>query len=948
LRVAGLQERGDAGPVMAPDALAEARALWDGVPPGKVDLEVLLAVGGLYLYRYLVGQTDADRVAAARYLLPAARLYPPCVAPDVLDLLPAEAEVPFTDPATLRGYGVALIGLGDAGAAAVLRRALAALPAEASDRDRYLTDLAVALGTVDPEVAIAMFREALAVVPVGHEDRGMCLANLADALRREYGVSGRLATLREAVALGRRAVAETPDSDPDKVTFRSTAGAVLMTWHEATRDEPVVAEAIGHLRASLAVRFHAPAAANLAIALLAQAASGAVPTARSAPPDTAGLVREAVGLLRSAVASMPAGNPERVSVLGTLAWALECEHEATGDPVPLDQAVAAMRELVATLPPDHPILARQQSALGSALRRIRYRGGDVSLLREAEALQRAAVVTAERTGAPAWPILLELAQTLHMAARDFAGPAALDEAVELLRRAVAETPAPDRHQPLDMLGLTLRLRSAMTGDRGSAHEAVAVLRQAVDLVGPEHPAKAQHLANLGLALQLEHEWTGDRATLADAVEALRAVVSAVPAGSLDEALALSSLGTALVAAGDTDAAVDALRRAVALTPPAHTQAGAHLANLAMACIGRYEDTGEEAALDEAIEVARQAVDATPSDHAERAGRITNLADALSLRHELTGDLHSLNEAIAASRASVPAALRSNRAAVARFRTNLGNALHRLYRATGDRASLAEAIGVLRQAVDETPAEHAERAVRISNLAAALLAAPGDEAVALLRDALANGGTDANDRVALRVNLASALVARAGRTGEDEDLDEAVEAARAALAELSATDPRHALSAAVLGQALADRRRGHDLDEAFRLLRAAMDTASAPPADRTAGALIGAEVAALTGHWQEALHAYRVTVELLPRLAGRGLFRADQERQLARLDGLACDAAAAALHAGPPATAVSLIEHGRVLLLGRALVHGELTVLREREPALAARLERIRAVLQAAS
>jgi hypothetical protein len=89
------------------------------------------------------------------------------------------------------------------------------------------------------------------------------------------------------------------------------------------------------------------------------------------------------------------------------------------------------------------------------------------------------------------------------------------------------------------------------------------------------------------------------------------------------------------------------------------------------------------------------------------------------------------------------------------------------------------------------------------------------------------------------------------------------------------------------------------------------------------------------------------LDLLPLLAGRGLRRADQEEQLGRVDGIARDAAAAALLGRVEPEVVPLLEQGRVLLLGRVLEVGtEVDRLARRCPGLAARLRTVSRLLAA--
>ena len=108
-----------------------------------------------------------------------------------------------------------------------------------------------------------------------------------------------------------------------------------------------------------------------------------------------------------------------------------------------------------------------------------------------------------------------------------------------------------------------------------------------------------------------------------------------------------------------------------------------------------------------------------------------------------------------------------------------------------------------------------------------------------------------------------------------------------------------------------RRRGRG-----EPVRGAIGTA--PALTRALAARNWAEAAAGLGDAQEAADGFAAAVDLLDRVAWRGLRRGDQERQLGRFTGLAGGAAAWAIQAGQAERAVELLEQGRGVLLAQAL------------------------------
>jgi hypothetical protein len=121
----------------------------------------------------------------------------------------------------------------------------------------------------------------------------------------------------------------------------------------------------------------------------------------------------------------------------------------------------------------------------------------------------------------------------------------------------------------------------------------------------------------------------------------------------------------------------------------------------------------------------------------------------------------------------------------------------------------------------------------------------------------------------------------------------------------------------------------------------------PPLDRLADALRWAEWAASVGDRDEAVAGYRIAVGLFPDLVPRPLRRSDQQRLLSGRFTMVGNAAATALDAGRPATALELLEHGRGVLVAAATeLDRDLADLRAAAPSLADKLEQVRRALAA--
>jgi tetratricopeptide (TPR) repeat protein len=337
----------------------------------------------------------------------------------------------------------------------------------------------------------------------------------------------------------------------------------------------------------------------------------------------------------------------------------------------------------------------------------------------------------------------------------------------------------------------------------------------------------------------------------------------------------------------------------------------YLANLGGALQTRFQRTGHQPDLDEAITVDRDAVAATPTGHTARPRYLSNLCSSLRARFERTGQQPDLDEAIAVGRDAV-AATPTSHTDQPKHLSNLANALRTRFERTGQQPDLDEAIAVGRDAVAATPTSHTDQPKHLSN-------------------------------------LANALRTRFERTGQQPDLDEAIAVGRDAVAATPTDNPNRPMYLSNLGKALRTRfgRTGlhPDLDEAIAVCREGTGVVAGFPQWRMEAARDWGRCAVLAQDFGTAVEAYGKAIELLPLLVWHGLDQPTQEHHLRMWNQLASEAATAAIFAAVPARAVELVEAGRGMLWTQALhLRHDLTALQERDPGLAARLERARAIL----
>jgi tetratricopeptide (TPR) repeat protein len=668
--------------------------------------------------------------------------------------------------------------------------------------------------------------------------------------------------------------------------------------------------------------------------------------------------------VRESVRLTPAGSEHLPSRWTNLALALRGRFDRTGEQAALDEAIGwGERALAATPPagPERPRIIANVAPLLAA--RFELAGNSADL--DAAVTLLEAAVGGDRSDPRLAGRLTNLAEVLRMRAEHTGRIADMDAAVDAARGAVALDP--DGPLTAANLAVALRTRHQRTGQARDLADALDSARQAVATTHPDSPDLSVRLSGLGLtfgavaaaATTAEADRT---AALEEAVGVSRAALDMLPAGHPLLARRRANLGSLLLARfhrsgdhGDLADAIDELERAREGLPEQHLDRATVRSNLDVAMLARFARTGDTDDLDRAVEEARAALDATPAGSIDRAGRLSNLGVALTERFDVIGARRDLDDAVAAVREAV-AATRDDDPFTAGVLLNLAAVLRGLGDRTDDPHLTDQAVETAERAIAAAPGAHPDRAAALSNLAGALLsrhvrtaAADLDAAVGAARAALAGCPPGAPAAAPYGTNLAALLRRQHDTDGGHESLDEALDVVTRALARHDTAAPERARCLLERGAIL--RRRWSltgdrtTLDQAVAQFREAFALPGAPTRLRVRAAAWWGECAAIGREWADADQGFGSAVELIGRLTGPRLARTDHEYELAGIGGLACDAAAAALHAGHPERAVGLSELGRGVLLGRALdSRTDLTDLGGRSPQLAARFVALRAAL----
>lgn len=897
---------------------------------------------------------------------------------------------------------------------ALLRAALSEPDVVVPNRASFLSDLGVSLivGAMESgggaelyEEGIAACRRAADTAPNPFE-RTVYLTNLGLLLVGRAGHTDHPGALDDAYEAARDALGGAPPGHPVCAQAHLVLSQVLDVRHTATGSMDDLDEAVVHARrgtecvpADDLVRrvLHATRFADL---LFKRAVRHVWATGEPGDP---GDLHDPVTLLRALAEEVPARSAERARVLLALGRCLQVSGDADG----VDEAIDCFRKCLALPPPSSGFEATTRFGLGAAL--AHRAGADDDAWRQGAEEMLRALNLLPASDPVYWDCHAEYANALMERGDATSGVDLYEEAVRLLREEVEHAPLSRAESAVyrSNIGTGLMGIAVRTGRAELFTEVVATHREAVAMSSAGDFFYVHQLMGLGEALLALAEFCSDPEALEEGVGVLRAAVAASGEATYGGADCRTALGDALRNLARLTADPAALEESVqchreAIAMAAGSPAPVALLGLANSLGALYRHTRDVRQSDEAMRHFRAALAALqPATSEVRGSILTGLGYAQWSRAVDSGDEILMDCAVGTLREAVTHA---PKARLGMALTNLGGALMDRGRTTGNRVWLAEAVTVLRRSVKDSPPTAMERSQHLNNLAEALRCwyeavgdtSAADEAVALLREAMAvqhgdrmgaemaavnlgvlltnRAQSDKDPHVAgearrvleevvaefgeqhplrsfalQKLTIACAVVARLAqeRTGAmaRQALHRAVAAAQESLVGTSEGHPDHGYSQLLLAVAQLDRAalgEQVDLVEVARVARSCARNPVAHGGARLQAARAWGLASVKAGHSADALEGYAYAVGLLPGIAPRSLARADQEARLRVSEGLASDAAALALNEGAAGRALALLEQGRGVLLAQGLENrADVSRLHDLAPDLAAEFERIR-------
>ncbi|MFJ9037320.1 CHAT domain-containing protein [Streptomyces sp. NPDC102406] len=542
----------------------------------------------------------------------------------------------------------------------------------------------------------------------------------------------------------------------------------------------------------------------------------------------------------------------------------------------------------------------------------------------------------------------------------------LDESIALATRLLTLDPKSAR-MPHYYAALSHRCRDRheWTGAPENLEAAIAWARAAVEVAEPGSATAADYWALLDSLFAGQLERTGDPVILDDLVETRRSRVAAWRGSQVVAAEIRLLLAKALLRRFDERHDAADRREAVRQLPPGAAgdlhekpQTLVDRFVLLQACFSPDDSLVDKSDL---IEAGRAALGGLPAEDGRVQDLQVNTAFVTLHRYKQDGDSMDLLSALDLARAAVEALSDEDERQVPALRVLADALMERHEQET--RTAHALGIGVprptdldhalrhLRRCVDLTPPGHPQQHLALRGLGDALVGgADTDDRPELLSEAIDAYGsafaaaTGPSERAESLRKRAIAFHHRYRASGQEADLDEAVELCRRAVATALSGSPEETVARLGLAEKLAERLERHPEREddrrwAMEIYRAiSADTGEGPVARMTAARSWG-RVMHRAQRYDEALEGYDAMLALLPEVAPVELAEGDRMRRAEEWSRTPTMAATCAVAAGRPERALELVEGVRLLTApGAGTAIGDVDALRQRRPDLAAQVD----------
>jgi tetratricopeptide (TPR) repeat protein len=726
---------------------------------------------------------------------------------------------------------------------------------------------------------------------------------------REYLDGGSVDYLHGAVTFLIRACEETPDTSPKKVQYLLRLSGVLHTRLIDLRDPSDCDALISVMQKVLKLMPDAEDDKPLQFHNLGDLLIGRFSPAGK-QPDLA----SALEAYQHGVAIAPVGHPYRATALTGLGRGLMARYTSSHNTDDHNAAILALQEAVGLSFTTPELRAMALKGLAQALE-------------ERYARQK-------------------LREDIDAAI------AAHHEAAELI-------PDADSNKPSFVRRLVAAIHTRFTSITHSVSDLdsmILALRPCAKLPNLTALVKAQLLADLGSTLSIRFDHVGHLPDIEESIATLRESHQLNPQTSTP----LSTLGVSLLirferlgTLEDLDAAIAAQRKAADELAQDDNDRSSALHNLGNAYQARFEHLGRLEDIDAAITAHKGSIDLLLDVNEDNFERFSMLGTAYHRRFDHLRENSDMVASLTFKQAAVQLTAPGHPARP-QLLNGLGVAWMLCYQNTSQVEALDNAIAAVKEAVDLTPNSHSHKGIRLHNLvymlqerfdrdgkeediSAAIVAA--EQAVALLPD-------ESHWRKAASLQaFGVCLYLRYGVSNDPADIDSAISAMQCAVDTVPFNHTARANFLQTLGSTylarFEERKARQDIDMAIEHLGAIAQATDRPLITQFPMIVKWARLCAEHREPAQALAAYRLVIEQIPRVIWRGakLHRRVEDTQTLR--NVVPEAVAAAVSAGDLAAALEWAEAGRCLIWGQLLeLRAPIDALHDVAPALADELQAV--------
>jgi tetratricopeptide (TPR) repeat protein len=301
---------------------------------------------------------------------------------------------------------------------------------------------------------------------------------------------------------------------------------------------------------------------------------------------------------------------------------------------------------------------------------------------------------------------------------------------------------------------------------------------------------------LATSLNTRFDLLGNTPDLDRTIPLHRRALELRPPGNPARPISLNNLSRALLfrftisrLSSDLDEAIRLMQGAVDTTELGDPYTSLYLTNLAYALRIRFVEKGILGDLNKAIGLLKNALDLSTRGDVDGVSALEELATILSYRCAATGSIDDIDEAIRLQREVLELSPPGD--------TNRGASLNAVawslisrYEAQGLTGNLDEAIRLSRESLSLRPVGHPERCITLDTLARALLYNPKtlDEALHLSRASISLITVGNPTRWQYLMTLAMILLRLYERSGESDQIQEALSTCKKALSISPKADP----------------------------------------------------------------------------------------------------------------------------------------------------------------